>query len=746
MRKVLCVAEKNDVAKGVASILSKGQMVRREGRSVYNKIYQLDAEILGQRASLSITSVSGHLMEHAFGPEMKNWTTVPIGTLFDAPIYSVIPDGMKNIARTLKEESAKSDVLVIWTDCDREGESIGAEIAKVCLETNRQIDVYRAKFSEITPRAIENAARHLTRLDQKVVDAVDCRSQLDLRIGAAFTRLQTLHLQERFASLLAVPDGKRVVSYGSCQFPTLGFVVERYKAIERFVVETFWKLVVEHKREDKKAEFTWDRVRLFDQDIVQILYDDCMEARAAKIETVTSKPKTNYRPQPLDTVQLEKLAVRKLRMSAKQAMDIAEKLYNKGYISYPRTETNKFPKNMDLSALVRQQTTSPKWGDFAAEAFLEHGPNPRNGTKSDEAHPPIHPLKHVADGTLQGNDWRLYELVVRHFLACISWDAKGQETRVGMRIGGETFHATGLCVQDLGYLRVYIYDKWGSKVLPIYVEGEELTDYRLRIADGQTQPPELLNEADLIALMDKYGIGTDATHSEHIEKIKTRQYVGVRDDGRFIPGFLGLALVDGYDAMGYAMSKPQLRADLERQLQAICAGERTKQEVLTEQLEKYRRIFVQTEAKISLLSEAFARYLNSNSNGLAAATANIGRGGDNGGRRRGATSSNRRTNRPSSEPMQVPDHAIPLDVARQARGRGTRSRGRGARASNNFGDRNGSAGRQTRDNGTGTRQCTCGLDAVQRTVQKEGQNKGKKFWTCSKPMGQPDKCNFFEWV
>ncbi|PIO59880.1 hypothetical protein TELCIR_18642 [Teladorsagia circumcincta] len=177
-----------------------------------------------------------------------------------------------------------------------------------------------------------------------------------------------------------------------------------------------------------------------------------------------------------------------------------------------------------------------------------------------------------------------------------------------MRIGGETFHAFGLCVRDSGYLRVYIYDKWGDKVLPIYVEGEELTDYRLRIADGQTQPPELLNEADLIALMDKYGIGTDATHAEHIEKIKTRQYVGVREDGRFIPGFLGLALVDGYDAMGYAMSKPQLRADLERQLQAICAGERTKQEVLSEQLEKYKRIFVQTEVKINLLSEAFARY------------------------------------------------------------------------------------------------------------------------------------------
>lgn len=80
--------------------------------------------------------------------------------------------------------------------------------------------------------------------------------------------------------------------------------------------------------------------------------------------------------------------------------------------------------------------------------------------------------------------------------------------------------------------------------------------------------------ADLIALMDKYGIGTDATHAEHIETIKTRQYAALNNDGRFVPGYIGLALVDGYDRMGYAMSKPHMRANLESQLKLICLGER----------------------------------------------------------------------------------------------------------------------------------------------------------------------------
>jgi len=84
--------------------------------------------------------------------------------------------------------------------------------------------------------------------------------------------------------------------------------------------------------------------------------------------------------------------------------------------------------------------------------------------------------------------------------------------------------------------------------------------------EGETTPPPLLHEADLIALMDKHGIGTDATHAEHIETIKSRNYVGVQGDGSFVPGELGMGLVEGYDSMGYELSKPKLRAELEADL------------------------------------------------------------------------------------------------------------------------------------------------------------------------------------
>ena len=199
-----------------------------------------------------------------------------------------------------------------------------------------------------------------------------------------------MRLQRRFANL-----NQKIISYGSCQFPTVGFVVERYKAIENFEPEPFWKLRVIHQpTSDCKVEFTWKRVRLFDQNAAQIYKDICDENPKAKVEEVKSKPKNKWRPQPMDTIELEKLASRKLRMSAKETMHIAEKLYTSGLISYPRTETNIFPKELNLRPLVEAQTADPRWGDFASRINQEWGgPNPRQGKKSDQAHPPIHPLK-----------------------------------------------------------------------------------------------------------------------------------------------------------------------------------------------------------------------------------------------------------------------------------------------------------------------------------------------------------------
>ncbi|XP_057632710.1 DNA topoisomerase 3-alpha [Chionomys nivalis] len=603
VRKVLCVAEKNDAAKGIADLLSNGRMRRKEGLSKFNKIYEFDYHLYGQNVTMIMTSVSGHLLAHDFQMRFRKWQSCNPLVLFEAEIEKYCPENFIDIKKTLEREAQHCQALVIWTDCDREGENIGFEIIHVCKAVKPNLQVLRARFSEITPRAVRAACENLTEPDQRVSDAVDVRQELDLRIGAAFTRFQTLRLQRIFPEVLA----EQLISYGSCQFPTLGFVVERFKAIQAFVPEVFHRIKVTHDHKDGTVEFNWKRYRLFNHTACLVLYQLCMEDPMATVVEVRSKPKSKWRPQALDTVELEKLASRKLRINAKETMRIAEKLYTQGYISYPRTETNIFPKDLNLAVLVEQQTQDPHWGAFAQNILERGGPTPRNGNKSDQAHPPIHPTKYTSG--LQGDERRLYEFIVRHFLACCSQDAQGQETTVEIDIAQERFVAHGLVILARNYLDVYPYDHWSDKLLPVYEQGFRFQPSTVEMVDGETSPPQLLTEADLIALMEKHGIGTDATHAEHIETIKARMYVGLTSDKRFLPGHLGMGLVEGYDSMGYEMSKPDLRAELEADLKLICEGKKDKFQVLRQQVQKYKQVFIEAVAKAKKLDEALSQYL-----------------------------------------------------------------------------------------------------------------------------------------
>ncbi|XP_029432031.1 DNA topoisomerase 3-alpha [Rhinatrema bivittatum] len=602
VQKVLCVAEKNDAAKGIADIMSHSRMRRREGFSKFNKIYEFEYHMFGQNVSVTMTSVSGHLLALEFKTPFQKWHSCNPLSLFDAEVEKYCPDSYVDIKRTLEREARQCQALVIWTDCDREGENIGSEIIQVCRAVKQNLQVFRARFSEITPNAIRMACENLSVLDQNISDAVDVRQELDLRIGASFTRFQTMRLQKIFPDVLA----QQLISYGSCQFPTLGFVVERFKAIQAFVPEAFYKIKVTHENEDGVVEFSWKRYRLFHHTACLVLYQICMEDPIATVVEVETKPKSKWRPVALDTVELEKLVSRKLKINAKETMKIAEKLYTQGYISYPRTETNIFPKDLNLGSLVEQQTQDPQWGAFAQGILDRGGPTPRNGSKSDQAHPPIHPTKYAS--SLQGNEQRIYEFIVRHFLACCSQDAQGQETVVEIDIASERFVAHGLMILARNYLDVYPYDKWNAKVIPVYERGFRFQPTTIEMTDGETSPPQLLTEADLIALMEKHGIGTDATHAEHIETIKSRMYVGLTAEQRFLPGELGMGLVEGYDSMGYEMSKPDLRAELEVNLKLISEGKKDKFVVLREQIQKYRQVFLEAVAKANKLDEALSHY------------------------------------------------------------------------------------------------------------------------------------------
>ena len=227
--RVLNVAEKNDAAKNIAANLIRNRPAFRDGFSRFNKIYEFQCNVFGQQCEMVMTSVSGHMMEIDFPASHRAWNSCDFVDLFSAPVVKSCGKNYQDIKRTLEREARNCQKLIIWTDCDREGENIGFEIIECCRAVNQRLDIWRARFSEITPHAVNNAIRDLRRPDENISRAVDCRSELDLRIGAAFTRLMTTKLQGRVPANLVGPNG--VISYGSCQFPTLGFVVERYKEV-----------------------------------------------------------------------------------------------------------------------------------------------------------------------------------------------------------------------------------------------------------------------------------------------------------------------------------------------------------------------------------------------------------------------------------------------------------------------------------------------------------------------------------
>ncbi|KAI1478944.1 prokaryotic type I DNA topoisomerase [Daldinia eschscholtzii] len=676
--RVLCVAEKPSIAKAVAGHLSGGQVqsvglknhiglstamldigllthVQHNTPEKYikNYVFEYDFGHPWGRCHVTMTSVLGHITSAVFPPEYKRWDHPPPDRLFDAPVNIIIAEDKTKVADNIEKQARYANALCIWTDCDREGEHIGYEICEAARKGNRTLDIKRAKFSNIERAHILNAARNLIDLDHKQVNAVSSRIELDLRIGYAFTRFLTTNLRT-----LGGPFEKLVLSYGSCQFPTLGFVVDRYFRVRNFKPEPFWSIKVMHKRESMDVNFSWSRTRLFDRASTIVLYERCLAAKMAKVTKVQEKPTKKWKPLPLTTVELQKMATIFLHMTGQQAMEAAENLYNKGFISYPRTETDRFDSGMNLRALVQKQTQSNSWGEFAQNLVNGGFQQPRQGRNDDKAHPPIHPITYVAPTALSDKEKKIYEFVVRRFLACCSEDAKGVATDVDILYGEESFHAHGVVVLERNYLDVYIYDKWtGTAQLPKFTVGETFEPTEALMTEGKTAPPNYLTEADLIALMDANGIGTDATMAEHIQKIQDREYVcavprtaraadgedddegtsagrgggsrggrggrgrGARGGGsaaggrggvkEFIPTKLGVALIEGFDRMNFetSLGKPFLRKEMELKMKAICEGRTTKEAVLNESIRQYRQVYLQSQEKLNILKAACRQYV-----------------------------------------------------------------------------------------------------------------------------------------
>ncbi|TKY47793.1 DNA topoisomerase 3-beta [Spatholobus suberectus] len=278
--------------------------------------------------------------------------------------------------------------------------------------------------------------------------AVDARQEIDLKVGVAFTRFQTSYFQGKYGNL-----DSRVISYGPCQTPTLGFCVQRYLQINTFKPEKFWSLHPYIIQNGYEIQLEWQRGKLFDINVAMMFQKLVSEDGLLEVTEISEKQETKSRPVGLNTVNLLKVASSALGFGPQMAMQLAERLYTQGFISYPRTESTAYPPSFDFCGVLSAQTNNPIWGNYVQGLLTSGYQQPRLGTDAGD-HPPITPMRSAAEDMLGNDAWKLYQYVCQHFIGTVSPDCKYIRRKVEFSIGGESFHCTGQHVVTNGFTAI----------------------------------------------------------------------------------------------------------------------------------------------------------------------------------------------------------------------------------------------------------------------------------------------------
>jgi len=302
-------------------------------------------------------------------------------------------------------------------------------------------------------------------------------------------------------------------------------------------------------------------------------------------------------PLPLNTVVLLQKASELCGLSPGEAMMQAEQLYLKGFLSYPRTETTRYPQHFDKWGVLEQLKVPDAPFSGLAHKVAELKIDGRTDGVDVGDHPPITPVKHATERQCkEPAAWELYKLVCRHFLATVSPDCMVNEVEVKLDLGGVpmavkskrqvqgTFnwtHVTGTEVKDDG-----------PSGLENIKPGTRLAVSDTDLKQSASTVPEQLKESDLLALMEEHGVGTDATMAHHISNVISRSYVKLdKETRKLAPTGLGLALIHAYTLIDPGLVQPTVRAAIENAVNRVATGHAQKHEVVQQAVQIFQKKF-----------------------------------------------------------------------------------------------------------------------------------------------------------
>ena len=508
------------------------------------------------------------------------------------PLYVVSSDKRQQV-RKLKSLLADADELYLATDEDREGEAIAWHLMEVL---NPRVPVKRMVFHEITSSAIAAAVEQPRDLDRRLVDAQEARRMLDRLYGYEVSPVLWKKVMPQ-------------LSAGRVQSVAVRIVVERERERMAFVSASFWGLTATFApRAEKGQEFTASLAELdgsrvatardfgpdgltsragltvLDQAGAESLVENLQDADFA-VRSRTSKPYRRRPAPPFITSTLQQEAARKLGMSSAAAMRTAQSLYEKGYITYMRTDST------SLSSAAVAAARSEIAGRFG-KGLLP--PKPRayasKVKNAQEAHEAIRPAgetftdpKTVAR-QVPSPEARLYELVWKRTLASQMTDCTGEtvQLRVGARTMGGTdaeFAASGTVITHLGFREVYTEgtdagdagQTEDERRLPPLSEGDAVSCRALEASGHETQPPARYTEASLVRRLEQLGVGRPSTYSSIMGTITDRGYVWKKGSA-LVPSFTAFSVVNLLERHFPKLVDYAFTAEMEDDLDRIATG------------------------------------------------------------------------------------------------------------------------------------------------------------------------------
>ena len=499
------------------------------------------------------------------------------------PEYVMVTKQKEKVDAIVKTVERASQVYLA-PDPDREGEAIAWHVNEVIHNSKiKDQKIYRIVFHEITERAIKNAIANPGKIDMQLVDAQQARRVMDRLVGYKLSPVLWKKV-------------RRGSSAGRVQSVAVRLIVEREREIEKFVPEEYWRILVTlEKKQSTKFEVLLDRLNGEKLEVVkgeqaEKVNLDLREAiyKVAKIE---KKEISRNAAAPFTTSTLQQAGANKFGWSAKRTMQVAQMLYEGGYITYHRTDS----MNLAPEAIteVREYIEKTYGKEFVPSQVKVY--KSKNKVVAQEAHEAIRPTgissQHLEPGEQLNKDQsKLYELIWRRFVGCQMAEAKGVSVKVsvsgknddkdyGLEARGEIINFKGWMVLNTnGEVEDEVSD---STELPELSEGENLGFVDVTSEQKFTQPPARYNDASLIKALEEKGIGRPSTYAPTISTIQERQYVE-KADKRFNPTALGIAVNDFLVTNFSEILDYDFTANMEDQLDDIAAGERKWQPVVAD--------------------------------------------------------------------------------------------------------------------------------------------------------------------